>query len=127
VLQRRPREPLPSRTTPAGLPPPVFEAWSWGLRGKCVGYPSEVFFPETARGQRLRATEQIAKQICAACPVLTECREYALSAPETYGIWGALTARERMRLATSRSARRASSEQRELPAPDAPIPDPQAR
>ena len=30
--------------------------------------------------------------------MLADCAEYALRAPETYGIWGAMTARERAAL-----------------------------
>lgn len=32
---------------------------------------------------------------CLDCPALARCREYAINAPETGGIWGGLTARER--------------------------------
>jgi WhiB family redox-sensing transcriptional regulator len=39
--------------------------------------------------------EARAKLICADCPVLTQCRDHALSVPETWGIWGATTPRER--------------------------------
>ncbi|MGA5536838.1 WhiB family transcriptional regulator [Mycolicibacterium nivoides] len=47
------------------------------------------------RGRPLRRREDAAKAICQACPVLARCRAHALSAPEPYGIWGAMTARER--------------------------------
>jgi WhiB family transcriptional regulator, redox-sensing transcriptional regulator len=46
----------------------------------------------------LRRNEWLAKQICRSCPVLEACRNYALDAPEPYGIWGALTPSERQRL-----------------------------
>jgi hypothetical protein len=42
-----------------------------------------------------RAQEERAKRICRDCPVIAECREHAVRTPETYGIWGATTPRER--------------------------------
>jgi WhiB family transcriptional regulator, redox-sensing transcriptional regulator len=71
-------------------------SWQWQLSARCRGLPSDVFFPEdedSRRQRRLR--EAAAKQICASCPVISACREHALRAPEKYGVWGALTARER--------------------------------
>jgi WhiB family redox-sensing transcriptional regulator len=88
---------LYARGRPPNLPPPLFDEWSWQYRGNCRDYPLEVFFPEE-RGKRLRAREEQAKRICGNCPVMASCREYALRAPEAYGIWGALTPRERARL-----------------------------
>jgi WhiB family transcriptional regulator, redox-sensing transcriptional regulator len=82
---------------PHNLPPPLVDEWSWQQQGSCQGYPTEVFFPE-GRGHRLRRREEQAKRICRDCPVIALCRDYALRAPEAYGIWGALTPRERARL-----------------------------
>lgn len=39
--------------------------------------------------------ERLAASFCSGCPVLLECREYALVAGERFGVWGGLTARER--------------------------------
>ncbi len=36
------------------LPPPVEDAWSWQLRGNCLGYPLDVFFPEDVLKSGLR-------------------------------------------------------------------------
>jgi len=46
--------------------------------------------------------EERAKRICRDCLVIRTCRAYALSAPEGYGIWGAMTPRERAHLLNSR-------------------------
>jgi len=54
-----------------------------------------MFFPDEVRASRRRIQEQAAIRICRGCPVLAECADYALRAPETYGIWGAMTSRER--------------------------------
>ncbi len=41
-----------------------------------------------------------AKAVCAACPVLTECRSYALETDQRFGVWGGLSARQRDRIRT---------------------------
>jgi hypothetical protein len=52
-----------------------------------------VWFPERTAG---RAPYRLARQICAACPVRTECAEYAIARPElTEGMFGGLTPHER--------------------------------
>lgn len=40
----------------------------------------------------------LAKSICRSCPVRERCLDYALDNREPYGIWGALTERERRKL-----------------------------
>lgn len=92
-----------SRTHPRKLPAPILEQWSWQSRGKCLGYPPEVFFPDEHPRRRRREREEEAKRICYGCPVMVSCREHALKTPENYGIWGALTAHERARLLSPRS------------------------
>jgi WhiB family redox-sensing transcriptional regulator len=79
-------------------PRPIVEDWDWQSRGHCLRWPTEVFFPEDQGRQGLRARQQRAKQICRNCPVLDDCREHALRAPEVQGIWGATTPRERAHL-----------------------------
>ena len=90
------------RTHCLRLPPPTDDAWSWQLRGSCLGYPVEVFFPEERARSRQRQRESVAKRICLECPVLAECREHALRTPEQHGIWGAMTATERSRTRADR-------------------------
>jgi len=65
---------------------------SWWRRGACRAVPTEVFFP--GRGE---ATEP-AKEVCRACPVRAECRDYAVPVAELKGIWGGLAEVERQRL-----------------------------
>lgn len=38
---------------------------------------------------------KFAKAVCQGCPVIEECLEYALSAPDQWGVWGGLSERER--------------------------------
>jgi WhiB family redox-sensing transcriptional regulator len=66
----------------------------WMRDGVCVtrDLPVEVFFP--TRGQDV----DMAKAICAPCPVRNECLEYALGGGEHFGIWGGTSERERRRI-----------------------------
>lgn len=65
----------------------------WLRRGACRSSDPELFFPLTPS----RLQEADAKAVCAGCQVLTECREYALRAGESEGIWGGMTPEERRR------------------------------
>jgi WhiB family redox-sensing transcriptional regulator len=73
------------------LPGPSTVAWDWQLRGSCRGMDPSIFFPATRRAR----DETRAKAVCAVCPVLAQCREYAVDAAEPYGIWGGMTPLER--------------------------------
>ncbi|QNJ96044.1 WhiB family transcriptional regulator [Mycolicibacterium fluoranthenivorans] len=61
-----------------------------------------MFFPEDQGRHGLYERQRRAKQICRDCPVLKQCREYALATPEVHGIWGATTPRERAHLLADR-------------------------
>lgn len=81
------------------LPQPVAESWNWQLRGLCRGMDSALFFHTVnERGSARRDREARAKEVCARCPVVRECREHALAVEETYGIWGGLGESELRRL-----------------------------
>ena len=57
-----------------------------------------LFFPEGRHdSQRVIAAVKAAKAVCAGCPVLPECRAYALANPwlTAYGVWGGLSEAER--------------------------------
>ena len=57
-----------------------------------------LFYGKNAeRPQARDRREAKAKQVCASCPVQTECRDMARKNRETYGIWGGETERERCR------------------------------
>lgn len=43
-----------------------------------------------------------ARAICRGCPVVDQCREYAISRGEMHGVWGALMERERRGLIAQR-------------------------
>jgi WhiB family transcriptional regulator, redox-sensing transcriptional regulator len=70
----------------------------WRDQGLCAQVDPELWFPEKG------GTPEPAKRICAACPVLTECREYALVNVELYGVWGGLSDKERRRMRRQKTA-----------------------
>lgn len=73
----------------------------WHDDAACRDHPAELFFPDELRGERQRLAESEAKAICRRCPVLIRCAQHAVEAPETYGVWGATTAKERVAFRSS--------------------------
>jgi len=69
------------------------------------GHDPELWFSETGtpHGDRVAAR---AKRICAGCPEIARCLDYAL-ARKDHGVWGGLTAEERHQW--RRNNRRAAS------------------
>ncbi|KEI45003.1 MAG: WhiB family transcriptional regulator [Saccharopolyspora rectivirgula] len=89
------------------LPKPVAETWQWQMKAACRHMSTQRFFhPENERGNARARREQRAKEICARCPVIEQCREYALQADEPYGIWGGLGERERWEIIAQRRGNR---------------------
>lgn len=64
----------------------------WALQGACTTTDPEVFFPD--KGESSRA----AKRVCSGCPVIAECREWALDTGQEFGVWGGLSATDRVRI-----------------------------
>ncbi|AUG79463.1 WhiB family transcriptional regulator [Kitasatospora sp. MMS16-BH015] len=80
----------------------------WHTGAACRRDEAGLFFAPSKEPTAARlAREEQAKQVCARCPVLLECREHALAQPEPYGVWGGLTAAER-RVVLARRRRRES-------------------
>ena len=78
------------------LPGPALDRWECQQRGACVTTDTELFFhPDNERGPRREAREAAAKAVCAGCPVLAQCRDYALATREPFGVWGGLSEPER--------------------------------
>ncbi|WP_280123280.1 WhiB family transcriptional regulator [Rhodococcus sp. ZPP] len=70
----------------------------WRILGSCRNVESSLFFsPEGERGRDRARREAHAKRVCQDCPVLTECREYALTVAEPYGTWGGMSENDRRR------------------------------
>ncbi len=68
----------------------------WMAEGNCRHHPSSVFFPSDGTGV------EVARRICATCPVKAPCLEYALCNHIAHGVWGGASERERRRIARRR-------------------------
>jgi WhiB family redox-sensing transcriptional regulator len=64
----------------------------WMQRGLCQEIPPATFFPSDGVGV------EIARRICATCPVQEPCLEYALEQRIDHGVWGGCSERERRRI-----------------------------
>lgn len=73
----------------------------WMDEAKCNADTAEMFFPEKGDPKSLGGE---AKAICAGCPVIEQCLEWALETNERYGVWGGTTAYERRALRRERLA-----------------------
>ncbi len=69
---------------------------SWRQRAGCRGVDPDVFYPSTDE------EADAAKAICAQCPVLQPCLEWALANRERDGVWGGATEKERRRILRQR-------------------------
>ena len=83
-------------STPQRIPLLDVSDPEWWNRAACRGMDDDLFFdpygePRSARQERI----SLAKTICQKCPVLIDCREYALQQGEPYGVWGGLSEHER--------------------------------
>jgi WhiB family redox-sensing transcriptional regulator len=87
------------------LPWPVGHAlradWVGDAACREAGVDPELFFPVSESGPGARQAAA-AKAICARCPVLAQCRDWAVLAGEPAGIWGGTTPEERRLLRQAR-------------------------
>lgn len=61
-------------------------------QGKCRDAPNpDWWYPRQENDYSYRH----ARALCEACPVMQECREYALATRDLHGMWGATTPRQR--------------------------------
>ncbi len=65
---------------------------SWMTLGNCRDHHPSVFFPSDGVGV------EIARRICADCPVKAPCLEHALAERIDHGVWGGCSERERRRI-----------------------------
>lgn len=72
---------------------------AWYEAAVCAQIGSDYWYPEKGCGSNK------AKEVCAACPVRSECLEYALDNGERFGVWGGKSERERRRLGNRRHCR----------------------
>jgi WhiB family redox-sensing transcriptional regulator len=69
----------------------------WWDRAECQYVDPDLFHVE--KGESTRP----AKRVCAVCPVVAACLDYALATDQRHGVWGALSADERRVLQGHRS------------------------
>ena len=70
--------------------------YAWMLRGQCRASITRTFFPSDSGGV------EVARRVCAVCPVNAECLEYALVNCIEDGVWGGTSQRERHRILRQR-------------------------
>jgi WhiB family redox-sensing transcriptional regulator len=68
----------------------------WMALGNCRDEPPSLFFPSDGVGV------EIARRLCATCPVKSPCLEYALRNRIDHGVWGGSSERERRRILRQR-------------------------
>jgi WhiB family redox-sensing transcriptional regulator len=69
---------------------------TWMSAGNCHNQPPSTFFPSDGVGV------EVAKKVCAGCPVLGRCLDYALENRIEHGVWGGASERQRRRLLKAR-------------------------
>ncbi len=74
----------------------------WMDEGNCRAHHPSVFFPSDGVGV------DVARRICATCPVQGLCLEYALTQRIDHGVWGGASERERRRILKRRRVAAAS-------------------
>ena len=75
----------------------------WMAQGKCRDVAPGTFFPSDGVGV------EVARRICATCPMQAPCLEYALRNRIDHGVWGGASERERRRIARRRRLERQSA------------------
>lgn len=63
----------------------------------CKGMDTEIFFPHYFR----HGAYKEARRICATCPVIRECLQFALDTEATEGMYGGMTPKQRERIAAN--------------------------
>lgn len=71
----------------------------WMDNGICRDHLPATFFPSDGVGV------EVAKRICATCPVVNTCLEYALENHIDHGVWGGTSERQRRRIMKARGLR----------------------
>jgi len=78
--------------------------WGWQKHAACRGLDLDLFFGHDGeRAAERESRERRAKQVCASCPVRSQCLDHALAKPERFGIWGGLTDTERLTMLRRRN------------------------
>lgn len=68
----------------------------WQEHAACKEINTKSFFPE--QGENYSSETKEALKACNRCKVRPQCLMHALNEPETYGIWGGISYRGRLRI-----------------------------
>lgn len=84
------------------MPRTVLHDWEkmWEMAA-CKGESVNLFFTDKLDGVKrleVNVANYKAKQICATCPLMKQCLQYAMNTDQSFGVWGGKTADERKRL-----------------------------
>ena len=66
----------------------------WRFRAACRWEEPELFFPVGTTGPALVQLAR-AKSVCQRCPVLSQCRTWAMTTGQAAGVWGGMSEDER--------------------------------
>ncbi|MFJ5680261.1 WhiB family transcriptional regulator [Streptomyces sp. NPDC093097] len=78
----------------------------WLHRAACRDEDPDLFFPAGDTGPAVLQIRE-AQAVCARCPVVRQCLDWALVTRQTHGVWGGLSEGQRREL--KRAARRRTS------------------
>lgn len=67
----------------------------------CMGTDPQLWFPEIGEGR----IEKRAIAFCQECPVIAQCREYAIITDQRAGVWGGTTPQDRDKINRQRGIR----------------------
>jgi WhiB family redox-sensing transcriptional regulator len=76
----------------------------WMGKAACRGLGFDAWFSTDEVGEEA----EVARRICAGCPVRPECLDYALDCSIRHGLWGGLSPRERAALNRRRVSKAAA-------------------
>lgn len=69
----------------------------WIADALCTQTDPELFFPH-GKGSVTKFMANRAREVCYRCPVIAECRQYAIERPSLQGVWGGTTDEQRREL-----------------------------
>ena len=72
--------------------PRPYHDLSWQDDALCAQVDHALFYPDKG------GSAKEAKQVCLACPVQAQCLRYALGTDDRFGVWGAMSERERRKI-----------------------------
>lgn len=71
----------------------------WRLAARCRTLDPDLFFhPDGERREAREERLRRARKVCGDCPVIAQCRTYAVNTREGFGIWGGTSEQERIKL-----------------------------